>query len=40
MTVAPTLDPDAPAPRQIDRDRDPVYDGATDPTVVRSADGW
>jgi len=32
------LDPDAPAPREIYRD--PVYDGATDPTVVRDAAGW
>ncbi|MFC8680241.1 family 43 glycosylhydrolase [Microbacterium ureisolvens] len=38
MTVDATLDPDAPAPREIYRD--PVYDGATDPTVVRAADGW
>ncbi|HKP08854.1 MAG TPA: hypothetical protein VJU58_16515 [Microbacterium sp.] len=38
MTVDPTLDPDAPAPREIYRD--PVYDGATDPTVVQDADGW
>lgn len=30
------LDPDAPAPGELYRD--PVYDGATDPTVVRAAD--
>ena len=38
MTVDASLDPDAAAPREIYRD--PVYDGATDPTVVRGADGW
>ncbi|MFF2486385.1 family 43 glycosylhydrolase [Microbacterium sp. NPDC058062] len=38
MTVDASLDPDAAAPREIYRD--PVYDGATDPTVVRDADGW
>ncbi|GAA1465828.1 family 43 glycosylhydrolase [Microbacterium thalassium] len=33
------IDPDAPAPGEIFRD--PVYDGATDPTVVRDdAGGW
>jgi hypothetical protein len=31
------LDADAPAPREIYRD--PIYDGATDPTVVRDAGG-
>lgn len=31
------IDPDAPAPGEIHRD--PVYDGATDPTVVRGTDG-
>lgn len=36
MTAA-VLDPDAPAPGELYRD--PVYDGATDPTVVRDADG-
>ncbi|MFB7894613.1 hypothetical protein ACFC1I_20590 [Microbacterium sp. NPDC056044] len=38
MTVDASIDPDAAAPREIYRD--PVYDGATDPTVVRNADGW
>ncbi len=39
MTGAAALDPDAPAPGEIYRD--PVYDGATDPTVVRDPDdGW
>lgn len=40
MTARPaTLDPSAPAPRELFRD--PVYDGATDPTVVRdAAGGW
>lgn len=38
MTIDPTLDPDAPAPREIYRD--PVYDGATDPTVVRDGADW
>ena len=38
MTVDASLDPDTAAPREIYRD--PVYDGATDPTVVRDADGW
>lgn len=33
------INPDAPAPREIYRD--PIYDGATDPTVVRdAAGGW
>ncbi|WP_127473326.1 hypothetical protein [Microbacterium sulfonylureivorans] len=31
------IDPDAAAPRELYRD--PVYDGATDPTVVRDAEG-
>lgn len=31
------IDPDAPAPGELYRD--PVYDGATDPTVVQGADG-
>ena len=38
MSIDATLDPDAPAPREIYRD--PVYDGATDPTVVRDGAGW
>jgi hypothetical protein len=38
MTIDPTLRPDAPAPREIYRD--PVYDGATDPTVVRDGVDW
>ncbi len=38
MTVDPGLDPDTPAPHEIYRD--PVYDGATDPTVVHGSDGW
>lgn len=37
MTGDASLDPDAPAPGQLYRD--PVYDGSTDPTVVRDADG-
>ncbi|WP_249354053.1 family 43 glycosylhydrolase [Microbacterium sp. 2FI] len=33
------IDPDAPAPRELYRD--PVYDGATDPTVIRdTGTGW
>ncbi|MGW9585057.1 hypothetical protein [Microbacterium sp. NPDC055455] len=36
-TTAPSIDPGAPAPRELYRD--PVYDGATDPTVVRDGDG-
>jgi Glycosyl hydrolases family 43 len=36
-TTGPRLDPDAPAPGELYRD--PVYDGATDPTVVRDAGG-
>ncbi len=35
--AAPAPDADAPAPGEIYRD--PVYDGATDPTVVRADDG-
>jgi len=40
MTPEPAraVDPDAAAPHEIYRD--PVYDGATDPTVVRAPDGW
>ena len=38
MSVDARVDPDAAAPREIYRD--PVYDGATDPTVVQGADGW
>ena len=38
MTVDSALDPDAPAPREIYRD--PVYDGGTDPTVVRDGGDW
>jgi hypothetical protein len=36
-TRAADIDPDAPAPGELYRD--PVYDGATDPTVVRDAGG-
>lgn len=36
-SAAPGHDPSRPAPREIYRD--PVYDGATDPTVVRDAVG-
>ena len=34
----PPLNPAAPAPGEVYRD--PVYDGATDPTVVRAPEGW
>ncbi|MDY0908450.1 hypothetical protein [Microbacterium sp. CFBP9034] len=38
MTAGPSaIDPGAPAPGELYRD--PVYDGATDPTVVQDSDG-